>query len=162
MSSRLLFAFQQIKKFRALERFGCVSGGKVRLIDQTFAWGDFKAAGAADHEIALHAGGAQRLDEGPRIAAGEMYRAHRGVMTFEKRGEAALVRHVTLFCSHLRQRGDLLRIASDRGDRVAAIRKLLEDARASSAGGANQCNTSHNVFRPFCVAGSVKNPYMVT
>src|SRR5262249_5532342 len=156
------FASQQIEEFRALESFGFIGGGKVRLIDKPLARRDFETVGATDHEIALHTGGAHRFDKGLRVTAGEMYRAHHAIMTAKKGGQAVFVRHIAFFRSYLRQRGDLLWMARDRGNRVTAIRKLFENARASSAGGANQCNTSHSAFRPLHVAISVKNRYMVT
>jgi len=145
-----------------LRASGFIGGGKVRLIDKPLARRDFETAGATDHEIALHTGGAHRFDKGLRVTAGEMYRAHHAIMTAKKGGQAVFVRHIAFFRSYLRQRGDLLRIARDRGNHVTAIRKLFGNARASSAGGANQCNTSHSAFRPLHVAISVKNRCMVT
>src|SRR5438552_19095204 len=66
------FLAQQVQKGAAGRGLGLVERRKLRGVDQPDAGCDLEAAGAADHEIARHAGGMDRLDQLLRVAGGEM------------------------------------------------------------------------------------------
>ncbi len=99
---------------------------------------DLEAAGAADDEIALHAGFAHRLKEERRIACGVMDGADHRVVAFDERDQPRLVVDVALDGGHAGQGRDLFRVARDGGDCMPAGGEFGENARAGLAGGADE------------------------
>ena len=129
---------QQIEEGAAGRGLRLVDRRKFRRVDQLHAGRDFEAAGAADDQIARHAGFPDSGDQLVRIAGGEMHRADHRVMALEAAARPATSSTSAFVGVTPGSAGDLVGMAGDRGDLMAAARQFGEDARAVIAGGADQ------------------------
>ena len=119
-----------LEKGRAARGFSFVGFRKIRQVDDALTWRDLQAAGSAHHQIALHARGAYRLDQGVRLGRGEVDRADHGIVTAQRRRQALQVLGVALDGDDAGQLGDSLRMASNCSYAMPTVSELSENARA--------------------------------
>jgi hypothetical protein len=131
---------EQFQKFATFGRFGLIRIREFGCVDQSDTRRDLQAACSADDEIALGTSGFDRVDQDPRIACGKMDRADNDIVAAEKRGQVILVKDVAFLGRDVRQLRDLLGMAGNGRDVMAAIGEFLENAGARVTRGADKGN----------------------
>ncbi len=99
-----------------------------------------EAACAAHYQQAGHGGGLDRADDllGRRLQ--EAYGADRHVMAGKGGCQGLGVGDIRIDGGEARPRGQLVGLARDRGDRVAAAQGFVDEAGTDTAGGADDCD----------------------
>src|SRR5581483_7902698 len=136
--------------------FGLVRGWEVRRIQKHLPGSDLQAGGATDDHVALHARPADQVNQLLRIAALEPQCADDHVMSLQQGQERIRLCHIAHSGRHARARRKPGGVARNSADSMVTIQRLVEQAPADVAGGAD--DGDFHGLRSSSLAGTYSTP----